>query len=191
MKLILASSSASRFKLLQRLCLPFAVIPPHIDETPLPDETAEAVVNRLALQKAQAVTTQVPAGLIIGSDQVILVNGQQIGKPLTHENAVAQLRMMSGNTCLALTGLCLLNAATGDYQLTMVPFSVDIRPLTDRMIENYLQMEQPYHCAGSIKSEGLGITLFERMTGEDPTALEGLPLIALTRMLETAGLPII
>jgi septum formation protein len=191
MKLILASSSASRFKLLQRLCVPFSVVPPHIDETALPDEMAEAVATRLALQKAQAVAAQVDEGLIIGSDQVIVVHGQQIGKPLTHENAVAQLKLMSGSTCLALTGLCLLNASTGEYQLTMVPFSVDIRPLTDRMIENYLQMEQPYHCAGSIKSEGLGISLFERMEGEDPTALEGLPLIALTRMLENAGFSII
>ncbi|MFC6673815.1 Maf family protein [Marinobacterium aestuariivivens] len=189
--LILASSSPFRRVLLDRLGLPYRCISPGIDETPQPHETPEALVQRLALEKARAVARQVPQGLIIGSDQVAVLDGDIIGKPLTHETARCQLQRASGRSVQFLTGLCLLDARTGESQVEAVPFRVHFRTLSDRMIEHYLQREQPYQCAGSFKSEGLGIALFERLEGDDPNSLIGLPLIRLIRMLENAGVEVL
>ncbi len=190
-KLVLASSSPARRKLLQRLGLPFETMSPDVDETPLPNELPAAVATRLAIAKAQAVSKYFPDSLIIGSDQVIVIDGEMYGKPLTHENAVRQLKLVRGHQCDALTGLCVLDSATGRYEVDVVPFSVFFRHFSDEMIENYLRKEQPYHCAGGIKAEGLGIVLFERMAGDDPNALEGLPLIRLVRMLEQFGMQVV
>lgn len=148
-------------------------------------------MRRLAEAKARAVAARFPDALIIGSDQVATVDGTILGKPGTHAAAAAQLRRLSGRRVTFLTGLCLLNASSGRVQLDVVPFHVIFRALTEEMIENYLRREQPYNCAGSFKSEGLGIVLFERLEGDDPTALIGLPLIRLSRMLETENLPVL
>ncbi|MEJ2573230.1 MAG: Maf family nucleotide pyrophosphatase [Gammaproteobacteria bacterium] len=191
MNLILASTSAYRKELLSRLGLPFRTAAPDVDESPRGDETPEQLVLRLAEAKARAVAAQHPDALIIGSDQVAAVEGQVLGKPGDHERALAQLRLASGKCLQFLTGVCLLNALTGRAQVEIVPFSVVFRKLSDRKIENYLRRERPYHCAGAFKSEALGITLCERLEGEDPTALIGLPLIRLTYMLEQEGVNVI
>jgi septum formation protein len=191
MNLILASTSAYRKELLSRLGLPFRTAAPDVDESPRGDETPEQLVLRLAEAKARAVAAQHPDALIIGSDQVAAVEGQVLGKPGDHERALAQLRLASGKCLQFLTGVCLLNALTGRAQVEIVPFSVVFRKLSDRKIENYLRRERPYHCAGAFKSEALGITLCERLEGEDPTALIGLPLIRLTHMLEQEGVNVI
>ena len=188
MKLILASSSPYRRELLQRLGIPFEVVAPEIDETPTPDETPQALVERLAIAKARTVAGQRLNALVIGSDQVAVYNGKIVGKPLTHDRAVEQLRMASGMTVTLYTGLALIHSASGRIQSEVVPFRVAFRALSDIQIENYLRKEQPYHCAGSVKSEGLGIALIERFEGDDPNALIGLPLIRLVRMLEREGL---
>jgi septum formation protein len=188
MKLILASSSPYRRDLLQRLGIPFEIIAPDVDETPTPGETPQTLVERLAIAKARTVVNQRPDTLVIGSDQVAVYNGSIVGKPLTHERAVEQLRMASGKTVTLYTGLVLINGASGHIQSEVVPFRVTFRNLSDTQIENYLHKEQPYHCAGSVKSEGLGIALLERFEGDDPNALVGLPLIRLVRMLEREGL---
>lgn len=189
--LILASSSPYRRELLQRLRLAFTCVTPDVDESALPGETPATLVQRLAIAKAQAVAVQHANALIIGSDQVAVLHGTILGKPGTHTNAVAQLTAARGSRMEFLTGLCLLNAATGKIQVDVVPYAVIFRDLTTAQIEYYLQQEQPYHCAGSFKSEGLGIALFERLEGDDPTALIGLPLMRLVRMLEYAGMVII
>lgn len=186
-RLILASTSPFRRELLTRLGLPFTVQAPKVDEIGLPDEEAPALVVRLAEQKARAVARSTPTALIIGSDQAAVLDGNIIGKPGDHPRAVAQLQRASGRTVLFHTGLCLLDSASGQCQVAVEEFRVIFRPLTAMMIETYLQREQPYQCAGSFKSEGLGIALFKRLEGDDPTSLIGLPLIRLTRMLETAG----
>ncbi len=186
-RLILASTSPFRRELLMRLGLPFVVEAPEADETRLPGEEAPALVARLAEQKARAVARAAPAALIIGSDQVAVLDGDIIGKPGDHPRAVAQLQRASGRTVIFHTGLCLLDSASGQCQVAVEEFRVVFRPLTATMIEAYLQREQPYQCAGSFKSEGLGIALFERLEGDDPTSLIGLPLIRLIRMLEAAG----
>ncbi|MEJ2653118.1 MAG: Maf family nucleotide pyrophosphatase [Gammaproteobacteria bacterium] len=191
MNLILASTSAYRKELLSRLGLPFRTAAPDVDESPRGDETPEQLVLRLAEAKARAVAAQHPDALIIGSDQVAAVEGQVLGKPGDHERALAQLRLASGKCLQFLTGVCLLNALTGRAQVEIVPFTVVFRKLSDRKIENYLRRERPYHCAGAFKSEALGITLCERLEGEDPTALIGLPLIRLTYMLEQEGVNVI
>ena len=188
MKLILASSSPYRRELLQRLGIPFEVIAPDVDETPAPGETPQALVERLAIAKARAVAGQRPDALVVGSDQVAVYDGTIVGKPLTHERAVEQLRRASGKTVTLYTGLALINGASGRTQNEVVPFQVTFRRLSDAQIENYLRKEQPYHCAGSVKSEGLGIALLERFEGDDPNTLIGLPLIRLVRMLELEGL---
>lgn len=188
--IILASSSPARQKLLERLHLPFLTVSPDIDETPLDHETPEDMVKRLAFEKAQKVAESYPNNLIIASDQVAIINNKIAGKPLTHENAVKQLQAVSGKICRFVNGLCLLNSATGQAQVVMEEFSIHYRNLTDAMIENYLHKEKPYFCAGAIKSEGLAIGLFDKMIGEDPTSLEGLPLIRLTKMLENEGVNI-
>lgn len=191
MKLILASTSAYRKELLSRLGLPFQTAAPDVDESPRGDETPAQLVLRLAEAKARAVAVQHPDALIIGSDQIATVEGQVLGKPGDHERALAQLRLASGKRLQFLTGVCLLNALTDRAQVEIVPFAVVFRELSDRTIENYLRRERPYHCAGAFKSEALGITLCERLEGEDPTALIGLPLIRLTHMLEQEGVNVI
>ncbi|BBI99605.1 Maf-like protein [Ferrigenium kumadai] len=181
--LVLASTSIYRSELLKRLQLPFETAAPDVDETPLPGESARATSLRLAQEKARAVAAAYPDALIIGSDQVALLDGQQIGKPLTHDNAVRQLRAMRGKTTTFYTALALLNGKTGNIQAEVAENHVTLRDLSDDEIEAYLLKEQPYHCAGSAKSEGLGIALMSSMTGNDPNALIGLPLILLCDML--------
>lgn len=181
--LVLASTSLYRSELLKRLQIPFITAAPDVDETPLPDETAQATSQRLSREKAHAVAAAYPDALIIGSDQVALLDGQQIGKPLTHDNAVRQLRTMRGKTTCFYTALTLFNSRTGHMQTEVAENRVTLRELSDEEIEGYLLKEQPYHCAGSAKSEGLGIALMSKMTGDDPNALIGLPLILLIEML--------
>src|SRR5712692_4834474 len=190
-KLILASSSPYRKALLQKLGLLFETIAPAVDEAPFPNELPETLVKRLAIAKARAVAENQTNALIIGADQVAVYAGKIIGKPGTHEKAVQQLRAVSGSAIILYTGLALINSNTGRIQIEVVPFRVVFRQLTDTQIENYLRKEQPYDCAGSVKSEGLGIALLERMEGEDPNTLIGLPLIHLVRMLETEGVTVV
>lgn len=189
--LILGSTSPYRRELMQRLHYPFDTAAPDIDETRLEGESAREMVLRLSLQKAQAVAMQHPDALIIGSDQCAVLHEQVIGKPGSHENAVQQLQQSSGQTVAFLTGLCLYDGRDGSYQLDVVPFAVDFRELSDAEIEAYLRKDQPYNCAGSFRSESLGITLFKRMHGDDPSALMGLPLIRLSEMLKQAGVDLL
>jgi septum formation protein len=190
MNLVLASTSIYRKELLSRLGLAFSTATPQVDETPQAKESPEHLVRRLAEAKARAVAEQYPDALIIGSDQVAVIDGQILGKPGTHERAVAQLQMASGKRLEFLTGVCLFNSSTGTVQVDMVPYAVIFRSLTDQQIDRYLHRDKPYHCAGSFKSEALGITLCERFEGGDATALIGLPLIRLTRMLEREGVAV-
>lgn len=190
-KLILASTSPYRRELLGRLGLPFEVANPQTDETPLPNETPEALSLRLAEAKARAVAEHHPDALIIGSDQVATVDGHIYGKPGSHERAVAQLRELSGKTVNFFTGLCLLNATTGNADIRGIPTLVTFRHLSIDEIENYLRREPAYNCAGSAKSEGLGIALLSSMRGDDPNALVGLPLIALCDMLRQQGMSVL
>lgn len=185
--LILASTSPFRKELLARLQLPFDTASPEVDETPLVGETPEQTALRLSEAKARAVAQRFPDALIIGSDQVACLDGNIYGKPGTHERAVEQLKAMRGRTVNFYTGLCLLNAATGAIHLRGIPTLVTFRELTDGEIERYLKKEQPYNCAGSAKSEGLGIAVIARMEGNDPNALIGLPLIALCDLLGEEG----
>ena len=191
MELILASTSPYRRELLDRLKIPFTVFAPEVDETPLPDESPEQTATRLAEAKARVGATRFPHALIIGSDQVATLDGMQLGKPHTHENATRQLRMMRGKSVVFNTALCLYNSQSGSVQNRLVPFTVTFRDLSDAQIEHYLVKEQPYNCAGSAKSEGLGIALIARMEGDDPNALIGLPLIALIDMLHNEGFAVI
>ncbi len=190
-RLILASSSPYRRELLSRLMIPFEVVVPDVDETPRQHESPQRLAERLAVAKAQVVASKHPGALVIGSDQVAVHNGEIVGKPLTHERAVDQLKSASGKTVLLYTGLALVNSASGRVQSEVVPYEVTFRVLTEMQIESYLRKEQPYHCAGSVKSEGLGVALLERFDGEDPATLIGLPLIRLIRMLEIEGLVVI
>lgn len=191
MKLILASTSPYRRELLERLKVPFEVFAPNVDETPLDGETPAQTATRLAEAKARAGEANFPEALIIGSDQVATLDGLQLGKPHTHENATRQLRMMRGRSVVFNTALCLYNSQTGSVQNRLVPFTVTFRDLSDAQIEHYLIKEQPYNCAGSAKSEGLGIALIARMEGDDPNALIGLPMIALIDMLQNEGFAVI
>ena len=188
-RLILASSSAYRRELLGRLQLPFEAIAPHIDETPLPGETPAATALRLARAKAGAIAALHPGALVIGSDQVATLDGAQIGKPGDHARALAQLQTMRGREVVFHTALCLWDGrgAESDVQAENVQVFVRFRDLPDAELDAYLRIEQPYDCAGSAKNEGLGIALLERIESSDPTALTGLPLIALTGMLRRAG----
>lgn len=181
--IVLASSSIYRSELLARLNIPFQTDAPDVDETALPNESAKQTSWRLSRIKAQAVAMRHPDALIIGSDQIALLDEQQTGKPLTHENAVLQLRAMRGKTITFYTALTLFNSRTGNIQTEVAVNQVSYRNLTDSQIENYLHKEKPYHCAGSIKSEGLGIALISSIKGDDPNALIGLPLILLVDML--------
>ncbi|PPC82395.1 MAG: septum formation inhibitor Maf [Methylotenera sp.] len=181
--LILASSSIYRRELLSRLQIPFSCISPDVDETPFDNELPQETALRLAQEKAIKVATTHSDALVIGCDQVAMLDNIQLGKPLNHDNATKQLRMMRGKEVIFHSALCLYNAKTQHMQATVVPYVVKFRNLTDAQIESYLLKEQPYHCAGSAKSEGLGIAIIEKMTGDDPNALIGLPLIALINML--------
>lgn len=187
-QLILASTSPYRKELLQRLGLPFLATAPETDETALPDETPSATAERLAELKARAVVQRYPDALIIGSDQVAYFGHARFGKPGSRDNAIAQLKVMSGKAVVFHTGLCLLNARTGRTQVAGIPTEVAFRILTDAEIHRYVEKEDALNCAGSARSEGLGISLLESMRGDDPNALVGLPLIALCRMLRNEGI---
>ncbi len=190
-KLILGSSSPFRAELLAKLGLPFDVASPDIDEQALPGENATQLVKRLSLQKAHAIAIDHPNALIIASDQVALLNGTILAKPGNHENAVQQLQAASGKTVQFLTGLALFNSQTGEMQSLVEPFEVHFKTLTLEQINFYLEQEKPYQCAGSFKSEGLGISLFTKLSGEDPNSLIGLPLIRLIALLKNQGVNVL
>jgi septum formation protein len=185
--IILASTSPYRRMLLERLQIPFETAAPEVDETPKGNETPQQLVERLAIAKAQAIASKRSNALVIGSDQVAVHDSVIVGKPRDHEHAVEQLRQASGAAVTLYTGLALINCDTGKVQSEVVPYTVLFRELNEEQIENYLRKEQPYDCAGSVKSEGLGIALLERFEGDDPNTLIGLPLIRLVRMLESEG----
>jgi septum formation protein len=189
--LILGSTSAYRRELLERLRTPFTVESPHVDETPLPGEAPTALAQRLALAKARAVAQRHPGSVVIGSDQVADLDGQPLGKPGTHARAVAQLQLMRGKTVVFQTAVAVVCKETGFVQQALAPVKVKFRELTDAEIEAYLLAEQPYDCAGSAKSEGLGIALLESIENDDPTALVGLPLIRTSAMLRAAGIALL
>jgi septum formation protein len=186
--LILGSTSRYRRELLSRLHLPFGVVAPEVDETPQPNEMPRALAQRLALAKAQAVAALHPHAVVIGSDQVADLDGIPLGKPGTHERAVAQLQRMRGKTVVFQTAVAVVCLADGFAQEDIAPVRVRFRDLSDAEIERYLRTEQPYDCAGSAKSEGLGIALLDAIDNDDPTALIGLPLIRTCRLLRAAGL---
>lgn len=190
-KLILGSTSAYRRELLSRLQVLFSVESPHVDETPLPGEHPAALARRLALAKAQAVAQRFPDCVVIGSDQVADLDGQALGKPGNHERAVAQLRQMRGKTVVFQTAVAVVCHQSGFCQQALAPVKVTFRALDDDEIETYLRAEQPYDCAGSAKSEGLGIALLQSIENDDPTALVGLPLIRTSQMLRAAGITLL
>jgi len=190
-RLILASTSRYRRDLLQRLRVPFDVVAPEVDETPRPDENPPQIARRLALAKAADVAARHPQAVVIGSDQVADLDGTPLGKPLTHERAVSQLQAMSGKTVVFQTAVAVVCQETGYARCELAAVRVVFRHLTDEEIETYLRAEQPYDCAGSAKSEGMGIALLERIDNDDPTALIGLPLIRTCRLLRTAGLEVL
>lgn len=185
--LVLASSSAYRKELLSRLQLPFEVVVPDIDETPLPGETPSATALRLAREKAAAVAAKMPGAIVIGSDQVATLDDEQIGKPGNHANALAQLQKMRGREVIFHTALCVWDGRNSTAQVEDIQTVVKFRNLPDDELDAYLRIEQPYDCAGSAKNEALGIAILERIDSNDPTALTGLPLIALTGMLRNLG----
>lgn len=185
--LVLGSTSRYRRELLARLQLPFEVAAPDVDETSLPNETPLALAQRLALAKAQAVAARFPQAVVIGSDQVADLNGLALGKPGSHARAVQQLQSMRGQTVVFHTALAVVCQANGFVQQDVAAVRVVFRDLSDAEIDNYLRIEQPYDCAGSAKSEGLGIALLDRIDSDDPTALIGLPLIRTARMIRAAG----
>jgi septum formation protein len=189
--LILGSTSRYRRELLERLHLPFEVQAPEVDETPLAGEPPEALARRLALAKARAVAARHPEAVVIGSDQVADLAGEPLGKPGTHDRAVEQLRRMRGRTVIFQTALSVVCQASGFEMSDLAAVRVRFRALTDAEIETYLRLEEPYDCAGSAKSEGLGIALLESINNDDPTALVGLPLIRTARLLRAAGLPLL
>jgi septum formation protein len=190
-RIILASSSPYRRLLLERLGMPFTVVTPDIDERPQAHETPPATVERLAVSKARTVCRDCRNALIIGADQIAVHDGNIVGKPRDHAQAVQQLRAASGSAVTLYTGVALINSETTHVQSAVVPFRVVFRQLTDRQIEDYLRREQPYDCTGAVKVEGLGIALLERMEGDDPSALIGLPLIRLVQMLEKEGIVVV
>jgi septum formation protein len=187
-QLVLGSSSVYRQELLARLRIPFIVYPPDVNETPHPQESCVDLACRLAWTKAQAVANQYPDAVVIGSDQVADLNGQALGKPGNHDRAVVQLRQMSDRVVLFQTAVAVVCKASGFDQVELATVRVKFRALSEQEIEAYLRMEQPYDCAGSAKSEGLGIALLQSIDSDDPTALIGLPLIRTCRMLATAGI---
>ena len=189
--LILGSTSVYRRELLSRQKLAFDIVAPEVDETPQPGERPGVLARRLALAKARAVAARHPEAIVIGSDQVADLDGEPLGKPGTHDRAVAQLRRMSGRTLVFQTAVAVACRATGFEQIDLAPVNVTFRCLADAEIEAYLLAEQPYDCAGSAKSEGLGIALLEAIDSDDPTTLVGLPLIRTCRMLRAAGLRVL
>jgi MAF protein len=190
MKLILASTSPYRKLLLQKLQIPFQCMAPCVDETALPYESAESLVTRLALAKARVIGEKISDGFVVASDQVASLNGDIMGKPLHYKAAFKQLSDSSGKILTFHTGLCLFNANTQQYQIVVEPFNVEFKILSNQQIDTYLQKEQPYDCAGSFKSEGLGIALFNALQGRDPNALVGLPLIALIDLFSKMNIDI-
>lgn len=189
--LVLASTSPFRRELLGRLGLAFETAAPQTDEAPKPGEEPVRLVRRLAEAKARAVSSGYPTSVIIGSDQVACIDGSILGKPGTRDRAVEQLRQASGRSVDFFTGLCVLDASTGQARTVVEPFRVHFRQLTDRQIAHYLDREAPFNCAGSFKSEGLGIALFRHLEGEDPNALVGLPLIRLVDLLAETGIDVL
>jgi len=191
--IILASTSVYRQQVLNRLHLPFEIFAPHIDETPYPNEQPAALVSRLAQAKARSAQAEHPQALIIGSDQMAVLeeDGTVLGKPGDHDRAFQQLKRVSGKQVDFLTGLCLFNSDRNHAQAEVVRFSVRFRQLSESQIESYLHQDTPYNCSGSFKSEGLGIALLECMLGSDPTAVIGLPLIRLVQMLESEGVRVL
>jgi septum formation protein len=190
-RLVLGSSSIYRHELLRRLQIPFEVYNPEIDETPLAGESPDTTALRLAAAKTRMVAVSHPGALIIGADQVAVLGEIQLGKPLNHANATQQLRLIRGKEVVFHTALSLLNSDKDNMQIRLVSSRVKFRKLSDQQIDNYLDREQPYHCAGSAKLEGLGIALIEHIVSEDPSALIGLPLIALVEMLTREGVEIV
>lgn len=190
-KIILASSSPFRKQLLDRLRLDFECHSPNIDEAVAAGETAVDYVCRLAQAKARAVAEIYPQAVVIGSDQCVLLQGEILGKPGSHDNALKQLKQAQGKTVVFHTAVCVLNLASGFQAVEEVPCEVVFRKLTDTQLAHYLRVEQPYHCAGSFKSEGYGACLFSKMRGDDPSALIGLPLLRLINMLENAGVAVV
>lgn len=190
-RLVLGSGSTSRRNLLERLSIPFLVVHPDIDESPLDGETPDRLVRRLSEQKARVVGTRVGTGLVIGSDQIALLDDTVLGKPGSHADNVSQLSMASGRWVEFRTGIAVLNASSGRIQSDVVPFAVRFRALTAGEIEAYVSRERAYDCAGGFRAERLGCTLFECMRGDDPTALLGLPMIRLCAMLRSAGLDVL
>jgi septum formation protein len=190
-QLILGSTSRYRRALLERLKIAFEVAAPEVDETPLPQESPRLLAERLALAKAKAVASQFPQAIVIGSDQVADLHGQSLGKPGTHDKAVAQLRLMRGQTVVFQTAVAVVCQESGFEQHSLATVRVKFRNLSDEEIENYLRIEQPYDCAGSAKSEGLGIALLDSIDSDDPSALIGLPLIRTCQMLRAAGIALL
>jgi septum formation protein len=190
-EIILASGSPFRKQLLDRLQLDYKCLAPDIDEAVIPGEDASNYVCRLAESKANRVAVDYPQAIVIGSDQCALLEGKILGKPGSHENALQQLVEARGKTVTFHTAVCVLNLSAGFRAVEDVVYEVEFRNLSDQQLDHYLRVEEPYQCAGSFKSEGYGTCLFKRMRGEDPTALIGLPLIALTRMLEKAGIEVV
>ncbi|MBE0620559.1 MAG: septum formation inhibitor Maf [Burkholderiales bacterium] len=190
-KIVLASTSRYRRELLARLGLPFEVASPEVDETPLPNEMPQETARRLAQAKAQAVAARFPDAIVIGSDQVAVLGDMPLGKPGNHATALRQLKAMRGKEVAFHTALCVCDTASGRAQTRVVPFYVRFRDYSDAEIERYLEREQPYDCAGSARCEGLGIALIAQMRGDDPNALIGLPLIALTEMLAAQGVSVL
>lgn len=189
--LILASTSRYRQELLQRLRLPFTTMAPLVDESPHADESPRQLACRLALEKATAIAIRHPGAMVIGADQVADLDGEAIGKPLSHPVAVRQLQRMRGRLVIFQTAVAVVCRAHGFVQTDLAPVRVRFRPLSDQEIESYLLAEQPYDCAGSAKSEGLGIALLESIENDDPTALIGLPLIRTSRLLRAAGIEVL
>jgi len=189
-KLVLASTSPFRQQILRKLNIEFDTASPDVNEDRLHNETPQQLVTRLSEAKAKAVAGRFPDALIIGSDQVAVLDNEILGKPLNHENARQQLTMASSKKITFYTGLCLFNSATENSQVRCVPFHVYFRKLSENQIEHYLQTDKPYNCAGSFKSEGFGISLFEKLEGDDPNTLIGLPLIELIRLLANEGIDV-
>lgn len=189
--LVLGSTSVFRQTILEKLNIPFQTAKPNIDETALANETPQALVERLAIEKANAVADKFPDALIIGSDQVAVCEGEILGKPHNFDNAVKQLRKFSNKSVTFYTGLCVFDSAKNKVTSLVEPFIVHFNPLSQEEIESYLKAEQPYNCAGSFKSEGLGICLFEKLEGDDPNSLIGLPLIRLVSLLKQHGLDVL
>jgi len=190
-RIVLASTSKYRRELLDRLGLPFEVASPDVDETALPDEKPQDTAQRLALAKARTVAARYPDAIVIGSDQVAELDGQRLGKPGNHANALRQLKAMRAREVVFHTALCVYAAASGQAQTRVVPCTVRFRDFSDTQAEHYLRREQPYDCAGSARAEGLGIALIATMRADDPNALIGLPLIALTEMLAAQGVNVL